>query len=283
MLRNLLIILFFILSTGAMAQDSDSLFAIRKGANWAIRYTVKPGETAHMLAVRFYISDGVLEYANDVDVMKRLSPGTPVRIPVTKENFTITKLPLDGMRELYFHVGPKDDIGIVSTYSGVTKSQIRTWNNLKGNTVVPGEPLFVGWVKMMARDSSNPASEQAYPPMIKKVADPAKVVVPGGLDTAFNRQTNNGSNVLTEKGTAVFFEKPGKNNVFYAFHNSSVRGSIIKVTNPGTGKTIYVKVLGPIPDTKLYANSIIGICNSAKEALGVGDNKAWVELSYSPN
>lgn len=284
-MRNLLIILFLISGFAASAQDGDSLFAMRKGANWAIKYTVKHGETKHMLALRFYISDAVLEYSNDAETMKRFGPGTTVVIPVTKENFSTTKLPMDGVRELYYHVGMRDDIGIIATYSGVTKAQMRTWNSLKGNTVVPDQALFVGWVKMIAQDSTNPMSEQAYPPMVKKVvqADAPKVASPGGLDTVYNRQTNNGTNVLTEKGTAVFFEKPGKNNVYYAFHNASIRGSVIKVYNPGTGKTIYVKVLGPIPDTKQYANSIIGICNAAKEALGVTDSKAWCELSYSPN
>jgi hypothetical protein len=162
---------------------------------------------------------------------------------------------------------------------------MRTWNNLHGNTLSEGEVLFIGWVKMMARDSTNPASQQAYFfPKKKPAADSLKKVpVPGGLDTIYNRQTNNGINVLTEKGTAVFFDKPGKNNIYYAFHNTTPPGGIIKVYNPGTGKTIYVKVLAKIPNTKLYANSIIGISNTAKEALGVTDNKAWCELSYSMN
>jgi hypothetical protein len=58
---------------------------------------------------------------------------------------------------------------------------------------------------------------------------------------------------------------------------------VVKVFNPGSGKTIYVKVLGPLPDTKLYANSIIGISSGAKEALGVTDNRTWCELSYAAN
>jgi hypothetical protein len=124
----------------------------------------------------------------------------------------------------------------------------------------------------------------AYPSLVKKTAaDTAKIKVPGGLDSIYNRQTNNGMNVLTEKGTAVFFDKGGKNNVYYAFHTATPSGTIIKVTNPGTGKTIYVKVLGKIPDTKLYSNSIIGISTSAREALGVTDSKAWVEISYPAN
>lgn len=269
---------------GASAQAEDSLFVVRKGGNWAIKYTVKPGETAHMLALRFYISDGVLTYANDDETMKKFSMGSVITIPITAENYSVSKQTFGDQRELYYRVGQKDDIGLVSTYAGVTKAQIRTWNELKGNTLHPDEILFVGWVKYMNKDSSNPVSEQAYPIYrSRSKIDMDKMPVPGGLDTIYNRQTNFGTDIITEKGTAVFFEQPGRNRVYYAFHNATPKGAIIKVFNPGNGKTIYVKVLGPLPDTKLYANSIIGICATAKEALGVTDNKSWCELSYSPN
>ncbi len=286
MVKYLFAVLFLISVGAANAQTGDSLFVSRKGTSWVIKYTVKPGENAAMLARRFYISQDVLEYNNEADALKKLAPKAVISIPVVKENYFVTKQPIDiaNIRELYYNVGPKDDIGIIASYAGITKAEMRNWNNLHGNTLTIGQTLFVGWLKMIGRDTSNPGSELAYPPMRKKIAaDSNKVTVLGGLDTVFNRQTNNGMNVLNEKGTAVFFEKPGKNPVYYAFHNATQRGSVIKVYNPGTNKTIYVKVLGPIPNTKLYSNCIIGICNAAKEALGITENKAWCELSYSAN
>ncbi len=267
-----------------MAQTNDSLFATHKGPSLTIKYTVKFGETLHMLAYRFNVSDGVIENANEPDILKKFTAGAVVSIPVTKENFYTTKQSFSNVQELYYHVVTKDDIGLISTYAGVTKSQMRLWNNLHGNTLTEGQVLFIGWVKMISLDTSNPATQAAYPIYKKRPGrDSVKARIPGNLDSVFNSQTNNGANVITEKGTAVFFDKPGKNNTFYAFHNTSPRGSVIRVYNPSTGKTIYVKVLGTIPDTKLYSGSIIGICNTAKEALGVTDNKAWCELSYSPN
>jgi hypothetical protein len=272
------------LIVNASAQERDSLIAIRKGGNWAIKYTIKPGENMHMLAMRFYISDGVLAYANDPDNIKNIGPGSVILIPVTKENYSSSKQPFDGKRKLYYYIAPKDDIGFVSMYAGVTKDEMRLWNNLKGNTLTPGDPLFIGWVKVMALDTLNPMTELAYPSTRKMTkADTMKMRTPGGLDTLYDLQTNHGLNVLTEKGTAVFFEKMGRSNIYQAFHNTTKRGTIIKVFNPGTGKTIYVKVLGPIPDTKQYANCIIGISEAAKEALGVVESKAWCELSYSAN
>lgn len=283
MIKHLIIVLLFTISISATAQSVDSIIAVRKGATWYIKYTVKAGETVHMLAVRYYISDGVLEYANDADAMMKMSPGTIINIPVTKENISLHKLPLDGLRGLFCHVAPKDDISIISTYTGVTKEQIIKWNNLKGNTLVPGQALFIGWIKVMSPDSNDPAVGSAFPFFKTAGNSDSTVIVTGGMDTLYDVQTNHGQNVLTEKGTAVFFEKTGKNNLFVAFHNATPRGTIIKVFNPGNGKTIFVKVLGPLPDTKLYSNCIIGINDVAKEALGITDTKAWCELSYQAN
>jgi LysM repeat protein len=287
MLKYSLLFLFLIFCTRVSAGETDTLFAVRNGSSWAVKYMVKTGETKQMLANRFYLSEAVIEQANGIDPAKKLIPGNVISLPViTKNYFNVKPAPIElvNFRELYYHVIPNDDIETLSMYAGVTRSDMRKWNNLKGNTLTAGQVLFIGWLKVEPKDSTNPRNELAYYYAKKKTtADTSKTIVLGGLDTVFNRQTNNGINVLNEKGTAVFFNKAGKNDIYSAFHNSTPKGSIIKVFNPGTGKTIYVKVLGPLPNTKFYANSIIGICLSAKEALGVTETKAWCELTYSTN
>lgn len=286
MLRLLILILLTLPFTYAYSQEEDSLFVVKKEGNWEIPYTVKERENSRMLAKRFFLDEIDLEEANSESTIKKMSEGSTIYIPVTKRNFYKVKPPplsMKHVRELYYKVAAKDDIGMLSTYSGVTKTEFRTWNELRGNTLKPGQILFVGWVKMMYKDTTDAETLAAYPAPKKIVVIDTtnKVPVPGNLDSVYNIQTNNGLNVLSEKGTAVFFDKPGKVTMYYAFHNEAARGSIIKVYYPGSGKSTYVKVLGPLPDTKLYANSIIGISSSAKEALGINDNKAWCELSYA--
>lgn len=99
------------------------------------------------------------------------------------------------------------------------------------------------------------------------------------LDQTFNEQS-----VTEEKGPAAFYDATGGINseVHYAFHNTAGRGRIIRVTNPGNGKYVFVKVLGPLPKTKLYHNCIIGISSTAKEVLGVMGDKIWCSLHYAP-
>lgn len=283
----LMLLLIPALSFSAFAQDADSIFAVKRGAKLSIKYKVHPRENLKMLAYRFYVSESAIEKANEYEDLKKLTPGTSIIIPITPGNFTNNRPPMqaDNYQPIYYSVCPKDDIAIVSSFANVTKNEMRTMNNLKGNTLSVDQVLFMGYVKVMAKDSTNPATDAAYPPVKKKVVavDTPKITVVGGLDTVYNRQTNNGQNVITEKGSAVFFESPGKSSLFYAFHNATPRGTVIKVLNPGNGKATYVKVLGPIPDTKLYSGSTIGISESAREALGVTDMKVWCELTYAPN
>jgi hypothetical protein len=104
------------------------------------------------------------------------------------------------------------------------------------------------------------------------------------MEQAFQDQTAGGTMVTTEKGAAAFFPAGGGTikGVHYAFHNSAPRGSVARVHNPGTGRTVYVKVLGPMPNTKQYAGAIIGVSGAAKAQLGVrGDARAWCEVSYA--
>ncbi len=282
-----LLILIFVLNTGfAFCQPNDTVFAVKKSGEWAIKHVLKQRETYGMLAKRYFTTITAIENFNSYDPKKKMASGSYIYIPLNAENRIIHKPALDDadLHELYYKVAEGDDIGLISMYTGVTKREMITMNNLHGNTLQINQPLLIGWIKMVPKDSLNVALGVAYPtPLKKTIKDTTEKVYFGGLDKDYNTLTNNGINVLSEKGTAVFFDKAGKSNVYCAFHNSTPYGTIIKVFNPGNNKTIFVKVLGPLPDTKQFANCIIGICSAAREDLGLTDNKAWCELSYPVN
>jgi LysM repeat protein len=270
----------------AHAQETDSIYAVRKGPGLAIDYTSKPKESVNMIASRFYSSADKIESASMVDGKKKLPPGTTLTVPLNKANFNAAreKSGMDNQQEIYYKVREKDNVALIALLAGIQKHDLITWNSLHGNSLQEGQALFIGWVKVVPKDSINLSNGIAYPSVKTNVViKDTSTHSFGELDSLYNAQTSNGNNTITEKGTAVFFEKAGSNKIFYAFHSTSRRGAIIKIVNPGTGKMVYAKVLGPLPDTKLYANSIIGITSSAKEALGIAENKAWCELVYAPN
>lgn len=285
MLKYILLSIISLIGMTAIAQEPDSMFAMRKGSGLALGYHLKKGETVPMIANRFHAKQEKIESMSQVDGRKKLPPGTTIYIPVDAENFTASKesTGITHQEPLYFKVGEKDNLALISMFAGVKKQDIVQWNNLKGNNLKEGDVVFIGWLKVVPGDSINIAEGLAYPSSAGHNTAKASNHAYGELDSIYNVQTRNGTNTISEKGTAVFFEKTGSNKVYYAFHNTTPRGAIIKVYNPGSGKTIYVKVLSAIPDTKEFANCIIGISNAAKEALGVTDSKSWCELTYSPN
>jgi|GEM_PF-1188749 len=291
MLRCLLTVILSLTTLFAHAQTKDSIFAVKKGTTFAIRHVLGRRETLTMLAQRYYTTLLAIETLNKFDESKKLAPGDYVYIPLTTENYFVQKMPLDvtDLHRLYYKVDEKDNLGVIINYMPVrkgenpmTKDELRTMNEMHGYNLLPDQPLYIGLIRMVPPDSINIARGFGYPAPVKTTKDSVKHYF-GGLDGQFNQQTSNGTNVLSEKGAAVFFDKPGKNTMYFAFHNTQPRNTIIKVTNPDNNKSIFVKVIGPIPNTKNFSNCLIAISNAAKEDLGVTENRSWVELAYPVN
>ncbi|HEV9037407.1 MAG TPA: LysM peptidoglycan-binding domain-containing protein [Puia sp.] len=67
---------------------------------------------------------------------------------------------------------------------------------------------------------------------------------------------------------------------YYALMNNVNVGTIVKVTDPATGKSVFTKVLGQLPDMKESAGLTIRISNAAAAELGQGEGKFAVQVIY---
>ena len=118
----------------------------------------------------------------------------------------------------------------------------------------------------------------------KKTASPAgRNNFNGGVfKTDYEKQTQN-KDVAGEKGEAAVFKSTSgwEDGKYYCLHNTSSPGTIVKITNVSTGKSIYAKVLDTIPDIVQNTGLLIRISNAAAEELGAGDTKFDCSLSYS--
>ena len=91
------------------------------------------------------------------------------------------------------------------------------------------------------------------------------------------------SSMVTENGNAATFKSTSgwEDGKYYCLHNTATPGTIIKITNTTTGKTVYAKVLDVIPDIRQNNDLLIRISNAASEELGAGENKFYCTLEYS--
>jgi LysM repeat protein len=68
---------------------------------------------------------------------------------------------------------------------------------------------------------------------------------------------------------------------YYALMNNVAVGTIIKVSDASTGKSVYAKVLGQLPDMKESAGLTVRLSNAAAAELGEGDaTKFNVSVNY---
>jgi LysM domain len=89
------------------------------------------------------------------------------------------------------------------------------------------------------------------------------------------------NNKMVTGQAATFKSTSGwQDGKYYALMNNVAVGTIIKITSPGSNKTVFAKVLGQLPDMKESAGLSVRISNAAAAELGTGDAKFPVEVRY---
>ena len=129
-----------------------------------------------------------------------------------------------------------------------------------------------------------------------KIATPAKPAEPakgapgkitgksfngGYFKVMYNDQAQKKS-MVEETGTAAIFKSTSgwEDGKYYCLHNTAPAGSVVKITNRSTQKSVYAKVLDVIPDLKQNTGIMIRLSNAAADELGAGENNFESMVSY---
>lgn len=120
-------------------------------------------------------------------------------------------------------------------------------------------------------------------PVKKTVAATGKKSFFGGVFRSDYEKQTHDKDISGETGAAATFKSTSgwEDGKYYCLHNSSSPGTIVKVTNISTGKSIYAKVLDTIPDIKQNTGLLVRISNAAANELGAADGKFDCSLSFS--
>ncbi|NML65006.1 LysM peptidoglycan-binding domain-containing protein [Hymenobacter sp. RP-2-7] len=85
----------------------------------------------------------------------------------------------------------------------------------------------------------------------------------------------------TEPGVAAVIDNSGTDK-YLALHKTAPVGTIMEVKNMLNGQTVYVRVIGQLPDTGENDNILVRLSPRAVAKLGTTDAKFRVETSYVP-
>jgi hypothetical protein len=317
--KGLLAALLIFITSSLFAAQKDSLFVITKNDKWVIAFTPMKTETVMDVAKRFHVPPVMLADENNTNFQNNFPVGNTIYIPLGAFNksatgnrnvyyrvraqdnlYRISKLAGESQRTLQeWNEMPDNNTGegdvlIVAKiiYEGgapvAMKADTAKKQGMAKDTMSKGQKYTV---KKVSKEVMENGQKVVY-----LVNDTVWVDTLGVYGKMYMQQTVNETKIVEEKGSAVFYtlvnkvqnrytnpNSTVKSKFIYAFHNTAPRGAVIRVYNPAADKFVFVKVMGGLPDTKQYANSVIGISADAKELLGVSimEDKAWVELKYA--
>lgn len=103
----------------------------------------------------------------------------------------------------------------------------------------------------------------------------------GYFKKLYNDQSANKPPINETASAGVFKSTSGwQDGKYYCFSNNAAPGTVIKIIDYATGKSVYAKVLDAIPDVKQNAGLSIIISNSAAEELGARETNFNCTLNY---
>lgn len=131
-------------------------------------------------------------------------------------------------------------------------------------------------VNIVPKDTEQPQTK------IETVRSKSNVNFSGGyFKKLYNDQAQKKSPVNETGSAGVFKSTSGwQDGKYYCFNNDALPGTIIKVTDNTSGKSVFAKVLDVIPDIKQNEGLAVIISNSAAEELGNGENKFDCAISF---
>ncbi len=158
-----------------------------------------------------------------------------------------------------------------------TVEDITAVNGLTSTTLVPGQILKV---------RTGVPAPQAQP----VVQQPTHVATRDSTSPSFQDSSNYEKHLAsnkfglfekTEKGVATWIDDPSlDSNKKLILHRTAPLGTVIKITNPMSGRTTFAKVVGRIYDSESTKDVIIVMTKNVAESIGALDKRIHVSISY---
>jgi LysM repeat protein len=317
-MRLLLLSLISLLFLGQTSAQEKVLIIQGTSPNLYLAHSVIPKENYYSIGRLYNVAPKDLAAYNKLQFEKGLIIGENIKIPLT-HNFTQTDSATEKLTPVYHIVEPKETLSRVSLKYKVSPALIKKWNKLKTDAVNKDAKLIVGYLKV-AKGSSSLLKETKVPTdtAVKKerkklpvkdsvvipdtkqaVIEPKKeeiktevkeqpketTAVANQQESVFKKtydEQSKGKTEVKEAGNSGIFKSTSgwQDGKYYCFHNSAPQGTIIKITNNATGKSIYAKVLDIMPDIKQNEGLLIQLSNAGAEQLGASGNKFECSISY---
>lgn len=235
------------------------------------KYTLKEGESLYRAGKYFGLSmDDV--YLLNPRFNIGYSPGDEVKIPLPHPAIK-PYIPYDSINyfcPVYYTFKKGETIyGLTHRTLKLESEEQLYLNNpgLTAQTVKVGQMLFIGWLSIDGISSE--MQGELEDPYVRQ-------------NTALRKQwgvSSKGKRLSTQKGKAAW-TRAGDRNKFMALHRTAEINSLIEIMDKRTGKTLYCRVVGRIPDQVYDQNVQVVVSPLLVKAFGVRDKFFYVQVKH---
>ena len=185
-----------------------------------------------------------------------------------------------------YKVAPREYLLAIAKKFNTTVEDLKTLNNLSSNNLSIGQIIKVPF--------GSASSEQLAPPPAPPLEIPKleSKTVSASVDSSMSASerlklpvARYGLREVNERGLAIWIEDENLDGTkMLALHQTAPIGTVIKITNPMTGKSTFAKVVGKFTQNESSKDAIIVLTKATADLIGALDKRFQAILIYGvPN
>lgn len=249
--------------------SKDTLFLLVANGKKIVQHPVKAKQTLFSIAKYYSLS---LEELYDNNPQFRTDPtlhtGTKVKIPLPNlaiKRYKTKKFAASKNVPIYYEVQQGDNLyQICRRNFDMSVDSVLKRNNLKNTNIRTGQLLLIAWM----------GTEGVLPQW-----RPARQYTQSDAHKARYEQEKTRRKEVDSQGVCYWQKDSKEKGDLYALHREAAIGTVVAVTNPMGGRTVYAKVIGRIPEG--YKRNIeVVLSPEAARKIGARDPEFFVKVKF---
>ena len=273
----------------------DSIGLKKEGGKSFVLYKIAPKQTLFSIVKRYGSSVAEFKAANpgvsenvqigqtikipykgyvvgNVPVAKTIPSPPPAPTPAPTETVKMASHVVEGGQGLY---------AVANKYK-VTMADLRKWNNLSSDQLTAGQVLIVDAHEYERAKKAGDLPAKGEIVKVEDINSPKTTTeseVSEAKPSSEVSKTASGYKKTIETGLAELIDVEDKSGKYLALHRSAPIGTLVNVKNTSNGQSIWVKVVGKLPDIG-SDKVIIKLSPRAFEKLNPSDKRIRTEISF---
>ncbi len=291
LIRLVLSLCFIALAYKANASTKiDSISVENLNGKKTIVHKVEAKETYYSIGRKYNVTpQSIIQFNSN----RTLQIGTILRVPTDRSYSSgqpvaaiekTESVPPSKMAVIDYKVGPREYLVAIARKFNTTVEDIKTLNNLTSSNLAIGQIIKVPYGT--ATEVTPPLAPPLNPPKVDSRA--AATQVDSSLNAGDRLKlppARYGLREVDERGVAIWIADENLDGTkMLALHQTAPIGTIVKITNPMTGKSTFAKVVGKFSQNESTKDAIIVITKAAADLIGAIDKRFQATIVYGvPN